>query len=69
MKQGHSYIDPHTRFFTSSVKDTQSDVMTILTDIDPDHALAKFLGGKQNLFYGPDNEVKYYERVTEGEKT
>jgi len=42
--------------------------MEIPTHIDPDNILQRFKGqGSHELFYGPDNKVRYYEMVKDDE--
>lgn len=66
--KGQLFLDARTRIFTSRLNDTQSKEIEIPNSIDPDNALQRFKGpGELELFYGPDNEVQYYERVQDGD--
>jgi len=66
--KGRLFLDARTRIFTSRLNDTLSNEIKIPSTIDPDNVLERFKGpGALELFYGPDNEVRYYERVSDGE--
>ena len=50
----------------SRLRDEHSENLGIPSDIDPEDALRRFEGGKYNLFYGPDNKVRYFKRDING---